>query len=199
MSLQWSSSSFSVCEEHYRFIDFLCFFLSVIPFSWDFIVGFSSLKHANVTDAMPEYRLTYFNAMGRAEPIRLLFAQAGEKYQDRRIEKPDWPSLKHGQFTADTSTDGVAWGSWNYKRKEFVQSFRSSSFLCWKSMERCYHKVGPLSDIWPSSLVGSRALPPSLSLSLSLCLPSLSFSHILSPFLSLPSLSNFLAGLLLFW
>jgi glutathione S-transferase len=43
---------------------------------------------------MPHYKLTYFNTMGRAEAIRLLFAQAEIPYDDVRIEKEQWPDLK---------------------------------------------------------------------------------------------------------
>jgi len=43
---------------------------------------------------MPHYKLTYFNTMGRAEVIRLLFAQAEVPYDDVRIEKEQWPDLK---------------------------------------------------------------------------------------------------------
>ncbi len=47
---------------------------------------------------MPNYKLTYFNARGRAEPIRLIFAQAQVEYDDNRIEQPEWPELKKGMY-----------------------------------------------------------------------------------------------------
>lgn len=40
------------------------------------------------------YKLTYFNGRGRAEFIRLIFAQAGVQYEDVRIERADWQQLK---------------------------------------------------------------------------------------------------------
>jgi len=43
---------------------------------------------------MPAYKLVYFNGRGRAETIRLVFAAAGIKYEDKRIEKTDWPAFK---------------------------------------------------------------------------------------------------------
>lgn len=39
-------------------------------------------------------RLWYFNRRGRAEPARLMFAEAGVTYSDKRFEKADWPALK---------------------------------------------------------------------------------------------------------
>ncbi|CAL8089294.1 unnamed protein product [Orchesella dallaii] len=42
-----------------------------------------------------KYKLTYFNAKGFAEPIRLIFANAGVQYEDNRIEREDWPTLKN--------------------------------------------------------------------------------------------------------
>ena len=39
-------------------------------------------------------KLIYFNARGRAELARLILAQAGEAYDDERIEGADWPKLK---------------------------------------------------------------------------------------------------------
>ncbi|XP_066941846.1 hematopoietic prostaglandin D synthase-like [Macrobrachium rosenbergii] len=43
---------------------------------------------------MPEYKLIYFNAKGRAELIRWIFAYGGIPYTDERIEKDDWPAMK---------------------------------------------------------------------------------------------------------
>lgn len=43
---------------------------------------------------MPEYKLYYFNFKGRAETIRLLFAAAGQKYEDIRFEHDNWPEFK---------------------------------------------------------------------------------------------------------
>lgn len=45
----------------------------------------------------PQYKLVYFNMMGRAEPTRLIFAAAGVPYEDDRIEKANWPTLKESE------------------------------------------------------------------------------------------------------
>ncbi|CAF1313329.1 unnamed protein product [Rotaria sordida] len=44
---------------------------------------------------MSTYKLTYFNARGRAEVCRLIFAAAGQKYEEIRYELHEWPSHKH--------------------------------------------------------------------------------------------------------
>jgi glutathione S-transferase len=43
---------------------------------------------------MSTYKLTYFNGRGRAEVSRLIFAAAGQKYEDARFEREQWPNLK---------------------------------------------------------------------------------------------------------
>nr|AYN44489.1 glutathione S-transferase S1-2 [Brachionus calyciflorus] len=43
---------------------------------------------------MAEYKLYYFNAKARAEIIRLIFAAAGQKYEDIRFEREQWPEYK---------------------------------------------------------------------------------------------------------
>ena len=39
-------------------------------------------------------KLIYFNLKGRAELARLILAQAGVEYEDCRINKAEWQSLK---------------------------------------------------------------------------------------------------------
>ncbi|XP_074649216.1 hematopoietic prostaglandin D synthase-like [Tubulanus polymorphus] len=41
-----------------------------------------------------KYRLLYFNARGRAELARLIFAAADVDYEDFRFEKEEWPAIK---------------------------------------------------------------------------------------------------------
>jgi len=43
---------------------------------------------------MSTYKLYYFNGRGRAEVSRLIFAAAGEKYEDIRYEQDQWPAHK---------------------------------------------------------------------------------------------------------
>ena len=51
---------------------------------------------------MPKYKLTYFDIKARAEPIRILFAYAGEEYEDYRLSWIDkervWRPLKKSEF-----------------------------------------------------------------------------------------------------
>lgn len=43
---------------------------------------------------MAQYKLTYFNGVGLAESIRLLFVYGGIPFEDDRIEVENWPKLK---------------------------------------------------------------------------------------------------------
>lgn len=43
---------------------------------------------------MSTYKLIYFNLKGRAEVARFLFAQAGVKYEDKRVENEEWLEMK---------------------------------------------------------------------------------------------------------
>ncbi|XP_066602080.1 glutathione S-transferase-like isoform X2 [Prorops nasuta] len=47
-----------------------------------------------MAEEQPSYKLIYFNARGRAEHIRYIFAYAGINYVDERITKEEWPELK---------------------------------------------------------------------------------------------------------
>ena len=49
---------------------------------------------------MGNIKLIYFNLRGRAELARLILAQAGEEYEDKRVEwaSDDWASLKPCKF-----------------------------------------------------------------------------------------------------
>ncbi|XP_029440758.1 hematopoietic prostaglandin D synthase [Rhinatrema bivittatum] len=43
---------------------------------------------------MPNYKLTYFNLRGRAEIARYIFAFSGIKYEDNRLQRADWLTIK---------------------------------------------------------------------------------------------------------
>ena len=47
---------------------------------------------------MGKMKLIYFNTRGRAEISRIILAHAGEDYEDKRIERADWPALKPCKF-----------------------------------------------------------------------------------------------------
>ncbi len=46
---------------------------------------------------MVKYTLYYFDARGRAELSRMLFALANVDYEDVRVEQDEWKNSKHGE------------------------------------------------------------------------------------------------------
>merc|ERR1712156_791235 len=67
-------------------------------------------------------KLTYFNVRGRAEPSRLILAQAGVEYEDIRIEREDWPKYKSKMPCGQVPV-------LNYNGVEISQSMAIARFL----------------------------------------------------------------------
>lgn len=42
----------------------------------------------------PAFTLFYFNVKALAEPIRFLFAYGNQEYEDVRVTRDEWPTLK---------------------------------------------------------------------------------------------------------
>jgi glutathione S-transferase len=61
---------------------------------------------------MVSYRLIYFNARGRAELIRYIFAYTGQQYEDFRVSQSDWlhykPKTLFGQVPVLEIRDGTS-------------------------------------------------------------------------------------------
>jgi len=47
----------------------------------------------------PPYKLTYFNIMGLAEPIRILLSYGDLEFEDYRFSLENWPTLKPSKLT----------------------------------------------------------------------------------------------------
>lgn len=57
--------------------------------------------YSRIQKIMPsKYKLIYFNARGRAEHIRFIFAYAGIEYDDERIPREKWPELKKSKSSS---------------------------------------------------------------------------------------------------
>jgi glutathione S-transferase len=63
----------------------------VEPYSF---FSFDNISYIQRISFMSTYKLYYFNGRGRAEVCRLIFAAAGQKYEDIRYEHDAWPTHK---------------------------------------------------------------------------------------------------------
>lgn len=52
------------------------------------------LKTDESAENKESYTLYYFDAKGRAEPMRILLAHAGVEYTDKRLDRKEWGNLK---------------------------------------------------------------------------------------------------------
>ncbi|WAR25558.1 GST1-like protein [Mya arenaria] len=50
---------------------------------------------------MSAYKLIYFESRGVAELARLVFKQAGQKFEDVRVPQDQWPNVKEGLMGSD--------------------------------------------------------------------------------------------------
>ena len=58
---------------------------------------------------MPEYVLKYFNAKGRGEVCRIIFALADVEYEDHRYNTSEWWStIKQSTFSFDPQRNNIA-------------------------------------------------------------------------------------------
>jgi glutathione S-transferase len=46
----------------------------------------------------PKIKLVYFNMEGRAELTRLILAQAGVEFEDKRVTREEWMAMKPGKL-----------------------------------------------------------------------------------------------------
>lgn len=52
---------------------------------------------------MPCYKVTYFNVRARAELTRLVFAAAGQEFEDIRVDREAWQKMKPCKYGIHSS------------------------------------------------------------------------------------------------
>ncbi|GMT22817.1 hypothetical protein PFISCL1PPCAC_14114, partial [Pristionchus fissidentatus] len=87
---------------------------------------------------MPSYKLTYYDARGRAEIARQLFHLGGVAFEDKRISQEDWPAIKKSMPFAQIpvlEVDGKplpqSYAIYRYLAKEFGFAGKTSFEAAW--------------------------------------------------------------------
>ena len=87
---------------------------------------------------MPRYKLIYFDFKGRGEPIRLMFAAAGVKYEDCRVTGEEYMELKCSKFLIETFIENVGSICTNFYLSAIL---RPASHVKTTILIRMYHKI----------------------------------------------------------
>lgn len=97
----------------------------------------------------PSYKLIYFNARGKAEHIRFIFAYAGVEYEDERISQDKWPELKRKMpfgMLPVLEIDGKLVGQSNSIARYLAKQYGLAGRDEWESLQ-CDMLVDTLSDL----------------------------------------------------
>ncbi|XP_067009016.2 glutathione S-transferase-like [Anabrus simplex] len=95
------------------------------------------------------YKLIYFNARGKAEHIRFIFAYAGIDYEDVRITKEQWSERKEGMpfgMVPALEIDGKLVGQSNAIARYLAKQYGLAGKDEWESLQ-CDMLVDTLSDL----------------------------------------------------
>ena len=57
----------------------------------------------SVAEDTPRLKLTYFDALGRAEVTRWMLVMSDVTFEDKRIDAASWPEEKKSEYTSVTS------------------------------------------------------------------------------------------------
>ncbi|KAL1117626.1 hypothetical protein AAG570_003941 [Ranatra chinensis] len=96
-----------------------------------------------------DYKLIYFNARGKAEHIRFIFAYAGVDYEDCRVPKEKWPETKKSMpfgMVPVLEYEGRTVGQSNAIARYLAKKFDLTGRDEWEALE-CDALVDTLSDL----------------------------------------------------